>query len=379
MRRLHILAALIPLAVFGSFLVAGSSATNTATSIRPVMFGLDAPRGVAIGPHGAVYVAEAGRGGSVNCMLVRGVVQCGGATGRVQRVHHGKQEIVATGLPSHAPQVQPSFEGATGPAKLSFDGRTGWVAIGLGGEPAVIRSAFGDGFGHLVRLRSKGHWSFSTDISEHEERHNPDGGPVDSNPYGVFAKQGARLVTDAGGNDLLRVRHGSISTLAVFPSRPQGRATDAVPTAVTVGPDGAYYVSELTGDPFTVGAANIYRVPRGGGTPQVVYSGFTAINDLAFGCDRALYVLQIATGPGLSGPGALIRVGRNGSRTEIATGQLPRPGGLAIDCGKHKGDYRFSHDGDDDDDDRGGKKRQVIYVSINSTSIGTGQVVRIER
>jgi hypothetical protein len=49
------------------------------------------------------------------------------------------------------------------------------------------------------------------------------------------------------GNALLRVSDwGKISTLAAFPSRPQ-RSTDAVPTAVAQGPDGAYYVGELMG------------------------------------------------------------------------------------------------------------------------------------
>ena len=35
---------------------------------------------------------------------------------------------------------------------------------------------------------------------------------------------------------------------------------DAVPTSVVLGPDGAYYVSELTGVPFVDTRANIYRV-----------------------------------------------------------------------------------------------------------------------
>jgi hypothetical protein len=38
---------------------------------------------------------------------------------------------------------------------------------------------------------------------------------------------------------------------------------EAVPTAVAVGPDGAYYVSELTGFPFSKGAARIWRVAPG--------------------------------------------------------------------------------------------------------------------
>jgi hypothetical protein len=46
-------------------------------------------------------------------------------------------------------------------------------------------------------------------------------------------------VARAGANALLRVAaDGTISTVAVFPSRPT-RSIDSVPTAVAVGPDGA--------------------------------------------------------------------------------------------------------------------------------------------
>src|SRR6266480_4742599 len=108
--------------------------------------------------------------------------------------------------------------------------------------------------------------------------------------------------SDAGGNDLLQVRKdGDISTLAVFPSRsttpphsgcapppPGFPVTDSVPTSVAVGPDGAYYVGELTGAPFCSGNASIYRVPpeMPPGVVTTPYcSGFTTIIDLAWGPD----------------------------------------------------------------------------------------------
>jgi hypothetical protein len=36
-----------------------------------------------------------------------------------------------------------------------------------------------------------------------------------------------------------------------------------VPNSVAQGPDGAYYVGELTGVPFEAGAARVYRVVPG--------------------------------------------------------------------------------------------------------------------
>jgi glucose/arabinose dehydrogenase len=127
-----------------------------------------------------------------------------------------------------------------------------------------------------------------------------------------------------------------------------------VPTSVVVGPDGAYYVSELTGFPFPVGAARIYRVVPGS-PPQVFASGFTNVTDLAFGPHGSLYVVEIAKNGLLSGDetGALIRVGRDGSRKTVASEGLVAPTGVAV-----------ARDG-------------TVYVSNHGASAGVGEVVRV--
>jgi len=51
------------------------------TAVTVVMSGLDNPRGLAFGPEGALYVVEAGRGGSGPCQMLRGLSRCYGATG----------------------------------------------------------------------------------------------------------------------------------------------------------------------------------------------------------------------------------------------------------------------------------------------------------
>ncbi len=133
---------------------------------------------------------------------------------------------------------------------------------------------------------------------------------------------------------------------------------ESVPTVVTVGPDGNYYVGELTGFPFPVGAARVFRVPPAGGTPEVVATGFTNIIDIAVSSTGVGYVLELdadgrfaPVGPSLAG--RLTRVLPDGTRTVIASTGLITPGGVAL-----------GPDG-------------ALYVSNRSTSAGTGEVVRI--
>ena len=81
-------------------------------------------------------------------------------------------------------------------------------------------------FGKLLKVNLHGIKAVA-DFPAFEEANNPDGGAgafpgeeIDSNPNGLLVRQGARLVTDAGGNDLLKVDHkGRIKVVAVFPTR----------------------------------------------------------------------------------------------------------------------------------------------------------------
>lgn len=199
------------------------------------------------------------------------------------------------------------------------------------------------------------------DVAAHDTAENPDGGLVDSNLYGLAILSNRGVFTDAGGNSLLQVDAGlNVSTLAAFPTRtvagPGGDVEmQSVPTSVVEGPDGSLYVGELTGFPFPVGGARIYRVPAAGGTPEVVADGFTNIIDIAIGPDGSSYVLEYDA-DGLLGPeevGRLTKIGLFGSRTELAAGELVHPGRMAI--------------GPDN----------ALYVTVHSASAGTGQVVRI--
>jgi hypothetical protein len=234
----------------------------SASTITTVMHGLDNARGLAFGPEGALYVAEAGRGGPASGLCWSSPrpdlgARCYGATGAISRYWRGTQERVVTGLPS---LENPAFAGpAAGPQHISFQGRGGmYVTIGFGGDPPA-RDAFfpGLGFSQLVKVTPSGVVHSVADIGAYEGASNPDGLQVDTNAYAVLALPGHQLVTDAGGNSLLDVRgDGSISTVTTFPKVIGGFGpADPVPTEVVLGPDGACYVSNLSGVPFTPGSA----------------------------------------------------------------------------------------------------------------------------
>lgn len=341
------------LAAFAICALALSTPPALAASVSTVMSGLDNPRGLAFGPEGALYVIEAGRGGSGPCGVLRGVTVCYGPSGALTRLWKGEQERVAVGLPSYS---DAAFTEVGGANDVSFLGRgQALVTVGFGADPNLRDDMFGEAgalFGTLLHVSAGGRWHVVADISAHEAANNPAGGPVDSNPFGLLNEPGASVVTDAGANALLRVAaNGDVTTLAVFPSRP-ARTTDSVPTSVVRGPDGAYYVGELTGVPFAAGAARVYRVVPGS-APEVFLSGFKTIIDLDFGPDGSLYVLQHATGPVFfGGPGQVIRVTPDGTRSVVAGG-LTRPTSLLL-----------GPDGD-------------IFVSNRGVSVLTGEVLRI--
>ena len=348
------------------FVAAASFATFTFTALPAplhaqtprtvVMSGLDNPRGLTFVQTAdggwALYVAEAGKGGSGPCAMVRGAMQCAGDTGGVSRLQGGVQQRIVTGLPSYAPA---SGEGATGPHDVSFADGNGFVTVGLGGplSPIEMRALFGPNFGWVMRFNNAGESVLDTDIATYEQVTNPGGEPPDSNPYGLLGGAGRGVVADAGGNALLAVSPTmEISTIAIFPSRAQGRSTDAVSNSVARGPDGAYYVGELTGVPFVPNSSNVYRVVPGQ-APQVLCSGFSFILDLDFDRFGNLYVLQHTSAPFPTGPGTLYRIGADCSRTPVATG-LSNPTSVA-----------FGPDGN-------------AYISHRGTSPALGEVIRID-
>jgi DNA-binding beta-propeller fold protein YncE len=303
--------------------------------------GLSEPRGLAFGPGGrSLYVAEAGAGGDGPCAAhpILGDA-CYGKTGVITRIDEKGVKTAVKNLGSIAGPIE-----GMGPHDVSLHGQRIAFSVGFAGAPE-LRAQFGrdaeKSLGYLMTAETKGghrrgNVSRVADLVAYEDEANPAGSPVDSNPFGVLAQGKWTYVADAGGNDLLAVsRHGRVKTIAVFPDRmvPFGGGQvpmNAVPTTVVRGPGGDLYVGQLTGFPFPIGGARVYRIEKGG-DPEIYADGFTNIIDIAFGRDGSLYVLEIAHNSLLSPTpeGALIKVNPAGDREIIADG-LFFPGGVAL-------------------------------------------------
>ena len=318
-------------------------------SPRRVASGLDNPRQLAFGPGGTLYIAEAGTGGAGPCVPgPEGEDVCFGTSGAVTAVNeHGRQWRPVSGLPSLA--AAGGFA-AIGPSDVvkPAEGRLA-VLIGLGADPAVRDSLpeAGQTMGTLqLAVMGTSRMRTIADLAAHEAAANPIHDP-DSNPSSLIKVGSRYVVTDAGGNTLVTVpSSGAPRTTAVFQDQmadappflglPPGTQipAQAVPTAVVQGPDGAYYVSQLTGFPFEPDSANIYRV-RPGHAPTVWASGLTNVTSLAFDSRGRLYAVQLANDgllnvpPGELPTGSLVKVSRSGDHTVVA-GDLKAPYGVAI-------------------------------------------------
>ena len=344
--------------------------------------GLRSPRHLDFAPSGNLYVAEAGRGGAGPCFVGGEGAACMGATGAVTKIDkRGRQTRIVDGLASYANDTDEdgTLEPGEADSGIGPHGITALADNGVfvtNGGPTAPRDADGNLlsredlaaenraarlFGRLLWVYGKQRFVSVADIYDYERRRNPDGGEIDTNATDVLFDRGRFVMSDAGGNSVLSAFGPRISTLSVFPDRPLTQPfpidMQAVPTGIVEGPDGAYYMSQLTGFPFPVGGANVYRInPRTGAFTEFA-SGFTNIMDLAFDRHGTLYVLEIDANGLLAPPnfGAIHAISRKGKRTTVVPGDgtLTDPGGIAV--GKH---------GD-------------LYVTNFSRSPDGGQVLRI--
>ena len=308
---------------------------------------------LAVAPDGSLLVADAGAG--------------------IVELRHGAGSLVA-----------------------ELPGVTDIGPIGRGDMFALRGGGPGQTTGAIFRV-SRGSAHLIADLYEFEARANPHTTAVDSNPFDVEVINGdAALVADAGGNDLLIVnQNGDVDWIAVFPNEmvssadikslagcptpvpqlafvcgfPAMMSAQSVTTSVAVGPDGAYYVSELKGMPAPRGRSRIWRVEPGvrhvncATSPDcsIVASGFTSVVDLTFAPDGTLYVVEFdeaswaAVEFGVGALGGTVNACNSNTWVcaPVATG-LTMPVGAAVD--RHAGE---------------------VYVTINTLIPGAARVIKL--
>ncbi|TVR73777.1 MAG: ScyD/ScyE family protein [Sphaerobacteraceae bacterium] len=262
------------------------------------------PRGLLYSDHG-LFIAEAGEGGDGPCItLGSGAEGCVGESSALTILDDEGQRRLVDGISS---LVEESGEGiGIHDIAVDDDGEI-YVVVGLGANPEFLDDlgeAGGD-LASILHIGLDGEVTFIADLALHEELENPDGTDLDTNPYGIAWDGEALIVADAGGNSVLRVSlDGDVETVAVLESRMvpsppfipgDEMPMNSVPTNVAVGPDGNYYVAELTGFPFPVGEANIYKITPDGDV-SVHASGFTNLGDLTFDDHGNLWALEIVAG-----------------------------------------------------------------------------------
>jgi hypothetical protein len=368
MQRQRLLAGLVA----GS-LLASVAATSVAAADPPftvVADGLHNPRGLAFGPGGVLYVAEAGLAGGNEHDGIQPGYGMNGSIAAIRGAGTSTPTVrtVISGLPSL---------GETENGDVSVVGVDGLSVRGNGNILGIIAlSREGTGIpnpllGELIKVTPSGsmkrianvgsfNWAWSTRHADLSPRDFPD-----SNPYGVLAAPGRTYVVDAGTNTLnVVLRNRRIKTLAFFPDN---ALADSTPTCVTKGPDGALYVGTLAlQDSFAGGpSAKVYRVDLSQTDPNsmstilgvatVWADGLWPIAGCTFGPDGTFYGSELIAGFGPTGPvGDVVAIpfAHPDQHAQLTGGALSFPGGVAVGPDGH------------------------VYVSNMSTS-AAGQVVRL--
>ncbi|KEF41294.1 MAG: hypothetical protein ER33_12305 [Cyanobium sp. CACIAM 14] len=331
-------------------LVAGGGAAKAAAAFRVTTLatGLENPRGLAIAPNGNLVLSEAGRGGSGPCIPSgSGNTLCYGSTGAVGLFDRSTNiySRALSNLPSLAVQSSPFPEG-TGLADLAFNGAGQLFGVfGFGGDPNLIPASGSPLFGKTVAIDlGAGSLTPLADIAAFEATQNPDGKKdLNSNPFALVVRGNDTYVTDAGGNTLPKADGAhQVSLVNVFPDEvvttpplpfpfpyPEVPA-QAVPTGMTIGPDGALYITQLSGFPFAPGSADVFRYDFVNPVTRFA-GGFSNLIDIAAGPDDSLYLLQYSDDFWGPPSGRILRLSLLDGSVESVFEDLMHPTGLAVD------------------------------------------------
>lgn len=292
-------------------------------AVTPVAAGLVNPRGVVWAPDGTLYVGQAGMGGSMlgtpTLPPPPGPVH-GGLTASVVRIEAGCPVLVAGNLPS----VMTALGDVLGVEDLAIlDGQL-YASIDGGGEahgnaahPAGVYRILADGTAELAADLSA--WVRANPVAVLPPDHDPDaaGFSLVADPT-----TGSFWVTDPNSSQILNVTlDGGVSRIVDL------SAEHPVPTGLAAAPHGGVYVGYLTAAPFPDGASKVVHVAPDG-TVTEVWSGLTAVTDVAVAPDGTLYATELTTGNlqeppfWVPGSGRIVRQTGPDSQEDVAIGLM---------------------------------------------------------
>ncbi len=284
--------------------IAGAT-TGHGTDAHPavaelLVSGLEGTSGGAIGPDGALYVAE-------------------GTTGEITRIDPGSGATTtfASGLPKAVIPIG-------GPIDVAFVGDTAYVLVSVVGPDVG-----GNQIDGIYRVDGPNTFTVIADLGEFSRTHPP-ATAFDLDRGVQFALQPVRggfLVSDGHHNRVLSVsRSGEVSELIGF--------GNIVPTGLAVAGK-TVYLAEAGPVPHNPADGKVVSVPlRNPDTEEVtdVASGFSLLVDVEFGRCGALYALSQGDSPGnvpagspaLPNSGELLRVNDDGTFS-VVTAELNLP------------------------------------------------------
>jgi hypothetical protein len=307
-------------------LFAAAAPPLEAQSVTVFASGLDGPRGLKFGPDGALYVAEAGRGGpntTSGCEQVPAPVgpYHGGPSARISKITGpGQVTTVVDGLPSGQSSL-PSGD-TVGVADVAFVGNTLFALLSGGGcshgNPATPNG--------VIRVDAdRGTWRYVADLSAVLKAlpvANPGPSVDDFEPdgtwYGMVAVRGDLYATEPNHQQIVRISSRTGKT---------DRIVDvSASSAIWVGPTGItyhgnFFFGNLGPFPINPRSDSVFKLTRSGKF-KVWDTGFTTVVGLAFDDRDRMYVLELSDAPGFPNPGAgkLVRVSPSGEVEDIVTG-----------------------------------------------------------
>lgn len=249
--------------------------------------GLTNPRGFDWAPDGTLYLALAGNGGGPSIAVAPGFTVDHGLSSSIVTVAGGCATPVALGLVSSVWEEAGWIWGAM---DVTF----------LDGEPYALLSGAGPSFlspsslSGVFRLNADGTMTLVADLTNWLPQHPPtfmapDAGS-DGSLFDLEAAGDSLVLSVADIGLIIRVTPatGEIATVADLS---EGHL---VPDGLAVDGDGNIYVGFETTPPYDEGMSKVVKIAPDGSMTDV-WTGLTAVTDIAIGPDGLLYASEMST------------------------------------------------------------------------------------